>query len=698
MLLAALALSFTAVSQAQQPANDRFSRAQRISGPTGTVPGSNLNATQQAGEPVHAVAGTGHSIWYRWAPAYPARVTFSTAGSSFDTVIAVYTGGAVNALTWVAANDNASALQATSSCSFIAAAGSDYAIAIDGANDEQGSVVLQWTTMPLNDDFEDFQALNGVSGNITSSSLGATVQPSEPLATDPSVGSTVWFSWPSVLAGSVTFSTAGSSFDTILAVYSGTDIDGLTLVAANDNNGEQPTSEVTWDADPGARYRIVLAGRDGASGDYSLSWSQVLPPPDNDAFSAATPLVGFTGQVNGLNGGATLEPGEPSHAPNATGGSVWYSWTAPRDGKAHFDTSSSLFPTVLAVYTGEAVDSLSVVARSADGPPAPAAQVDFNTTGGLQYWVALDGQSGALGLFLLRWTYADLNTPNNMFTNAQAITGFMGAAPGENFYADTEAGEPYHAGDPGGRSIWYRWVSPGNFRVSFKTQGSNFDTLLAVYTGDNLIDGLTEITSNDDDPNAGLTSAVAFNAVAGTRYSIAVDGSTDRGINNAPIGMAVLSWQPASPDFIGLLPAQGMVGSIIKVCGLDLLDAQSVSFGDVPSAFFFQSGYLVATVPAGATTGPLTVVDGLGNTRMSSDDFTLLPGLPPQLQLQRPSPTTLRLSWPAQFTGYRLESSMDLSPDGWRVEEDPKHLGAEWVVLEEFHPEAFARYYRLSLP
>jgi len=56
----------------------------------------------------------------------------------------------------------------------------------------------------------------------------------------------------------------------------------------------------------------------------------------------------------------------------------------------------------------------------------------------------------------------------------------------------------------------------------FGTYGSDFDTLLAVYTGTS-VDTLTEVASNDDSGGT-LQSRVEFTTTAGTVYHIAVDG------------------------------------------------------------------------------------------------------------------------------------------------------------------------------
>ena len=118
--------------------------AQAITGASGTVNGSNVSATKEAGEPNHAGNAGGHSIWFTWVPQAGGATTVKTAGSSFDTLLAVYTGSAVGALSQVAANDDADgALQ--SRVGFTAAAGTAYRIAVDGYGGGTGNVTLTWS-------------------------------------------------------------------------------------------------------------------------------------------------------------------------------------------------------------------------------------------------------------------------------------------------------------------------------------------------------------------------------------------------------------------------------------------------------------------------------------------------------------------------------------------------------------------------
>src|SRR5207237_2919235 len=95
--------------------------------------GTNVAATKEAGEPSHAGNAGGHSVWYRWTASANATLTIDTVGSSFDTLLAVYTGSSVNALTAVAANDDiVDQTQPQSRVSFGVTAGTTYQIAVDG--------------------------------------------------------------------------------------------------------------------------------------------------------------------------------------------------------------------------------------------------------------------------------------------------------------------------------------------------------------------------------------------------------------------------------------------------------------------------------------------------------------------------------------------------------------------------------------
>jgi hypothetical protein len=121
------------------------------------------------------------------------------------------------------------------------------------------------------------------------------------------------------------------------------------------------------------------------------------------------------------------------------------------------------------------------------------------------------------------------------FASTGALVGASGSATGTNNFATREPGEPPHAGKPGSNSVWYAWTAPTNGIATFRTTGSTFDTLLAVYTGANVAN-LTTVVS-DEDSGGFLASKVTFNASSGVTYHVAIDGF------NGQQGNFVLRWE-----------------------------------------------------------------------------------------------------------------------------------------------------------
>jgi uncharacterized repeat protein (TIGR01451 family) len=138
------------VSEQGAPGNDAFASATALSGLSvgGSLGASswNYNATAQTGEPQHAgVTSGGHSVWWSWTAPADGVLTVSTSGSDFDTLLGVYTGSSVSALTSVAANDDASSSVTTSAATLAVSSGQTYAIAVDGKSGAQGGIALALT-------------------------------------------------------------------------------------------------------------------------------------------------------------------------------------------------------------------------------------------------------------------------------------------------------------------------------------------------------------------------------------------------------------------------------------------------------------------------------------------------------------------------------------------------------------------------
>jgi len=121
-------------TEVRRPANDNFAAAQSVPGTAATVGGTTVDATAQAGEPAHGPNPAGASVWFSWTAPEGGPATAETCGSAFDTVLVVYTGAALGALTPVVAADDSPACgpgSVQSSAAFEATQGTTYVIAVD---------------------------------------------------------------------------------------------------------------------------------------------------------------------------------------------------------------------------------------------------------------------------------------------------------------------------------------------------------------------------------------------------------------------------------------------------------------------------------------------------------------------------------------------------------------------------------------
>lgn len=144
--------------------------------------------------------------------------------------------------------------------------------------------------------------------------------------------------------------------------------------------------------------------------------------------------------------------------------------------------------------------------------------------------------AGSMSLLLT--AFASAQSPSNdAFSNALIAPGEIGTSSGNSSNATYEEGEPYEVEESAGRTLWWRWTAGNSGRYVFHTSGSNFDTILAIYTGSS-VNNLALVDYNDEAMGASL-SRVTFDAVAGQTYHIQVDGWGDSGF-----GRVVLSWLP----------------------------------------------------------------------------------------------------------------------------------------------------------
>lgn len=202
-------------------------------------------------------------------------------------------------------------------------------------------------------------------------------------------------------------------------------------------------------------------------------------PPSNDMFDSAAVIDGSVGTVNGVTTTATKESGEPNHAGVLGGKSVWYQWTAPRTGQVAFDTvwPECGWDTLLAVYTGDRVDTLTTIASNDDVSYVPVSRLTFRATQGTTYLVAIDGLAGKGGQYRLHW---GMTPPNDDFASAKKLRGLAGTAPViDNAAATTQPKESRTRA----HSVWYRWSAPKSGMVMFSTRRSDFSAYTTIFRG-----------------------------------------------------------------------------------------------------------------------------------------------------------------------------------------------------------------------
>lgn len=184
-------------------------------------------------------------------------------------------------------------------------------------------------------------------------------------------------------------------------------------------------------------------------------------PPPNDDWTAATSLGSVPASTSGTSVDATAELDEPAHGSGGPFSSVWWSFTPASDDIFTVDTCGSAFDTVLAVYVGPSLDSLTQIGAS-DDDCGLQSSVTFDGTAGSPYWIAVDGVSGATGAIDLA---LDLGTP----TGLRGTVTDRGSTPlsGVTVTA-TAAGEP-PATTTTDVSGEYQFVdlAPGDWTVHF---------------------------------------------------------------------------------------------------------------------------------------------------------------------------------------------------------------------------------------
>lgn len=137
---------------------------------------------------------------------------------------------------------------------------------------------------PPNDHFADAEVISGSSGTATGTNVNATLEVGEPSTHWGSGTKTIWYRFTAPEIGTVTIDTNGTGFDTVLELYAGASLGGLTYLTGDDDGGDGTNSRITWGMAAGQTINIRLnAFTGGVQGPTVLHWLFVPggeePPP-----------------------------------------------------------------------------------------------------------------------------------------------------------------------------------------------------------------------------------------------------------------------------------------------------------------------------------------------------------------------------------------------------------------------------------
>lgn len=331
-------------------------------------------------------------------------------------------------------------------------------------------------------------------------------------------------------------------------------------------------NEITATVPAGATTGPVRVTTPGGTAASPTDFNVTAPPPANDDFADAQVITGASGSVTGTNGSATLEPGEPSFAAGVpVDRSVWYRWTPAASGSVTMDTvgsAPSSFNTVLAVYTGNAVGSLTPVASNDDiSGTNNKSRLSFTARANTVYQVAVEGKFGYFGSIALNWS--------------QTVS---------------------------------------TFNLSVAKSGSGTGTVTSSPAGINC--GATCSQSFADGTGVTLTATPDAGA-SFTGWAGACTNPTGTCTVTMDAARSVTAKFAVPPTVTGFSPTSGPAGSAVTVNGTALTGATSVTFNGTAATFTVVSAnQITATVPAGATTGLIRVTTP-GGTAASGSNFTV---------------------------------------------------------------------------
>ncbi len=377
--------------------------------------------------------------------------------------------------------------------------------------------------LALADQFDDRAQVSSFSFRGRGNNFNATTELAEPLHGGEPGGSSVWLQWIAPASGIVRFSTAGSDFDTLLAVYK-MGPNGLEELASNDDDEGFFRSFVEVRVEANQACEVAIDGYLGAQGMIVLSWTL---EPTTDLGPRI--LVQPDDQIVNLNEAALFHVVAQGSALNYQ----WFFEGAPIPGAT---TDTLQVPGATLQQVGSYRVRIASGQRSVLSRPA-SLQINFTPDQAVN---------------LARNKYFPvprgfIPEPSFQIAPASVTRGYTTTVGFSTATAPKQANEPNHCGVVGGASKWYYYIASTNGTLCVSTEGSNFDTVLAVYTNPGLTFATLMEVECDNDSGSNNTSKVCFEAIMGAVYYTAVDGVNDPVSGDPAIGTVVLTYQMVLP-------------------------------------------------------------------------------------------------------------------------------------------------------
>jgi hypothetical protein len=438
---------------------------------------------------------------------------------------------------------------------------------------EPARLSLIFGTGVVGDNFADRVRLVNASGIKSGNNSAATLESGEPPHRDKPGGKSIWYTWTPPGTGIATFSTAGSSFDTLLAVYTGTNFVSLAPAASDEDSGGFYTSDRSFNVFNGLTYQIAIDGFGGASGDFLVNWtfeptSNLLPSITNQPASltvaSGATAVFRVGADGGCEGKDCDDDDDKHPKPPDPKQVVTYQWyfngKLIRGATRSTLTVSNVQENVLGIYYA-IVESNGRTVRS------DPVSLQINVTDGfVQNVQARDKFLDAVYSTPLR-----LGSPgaaaggaggeDEFLAASTVVRGYTGTQVFNTAGSSTEASEQPICGTVGGASQWISFVAQETGRAYFNTDGSSYDTVIAAFTRMTNSPMLQYIDCNDNSGLDGRDSLLAFSVQAGRTNFIVIDGV------NGAAGVLRLNYSLVTPTRLAALGKTAEGHSRVRVSG-----------------------------------------------------------------------------------------------------------------------------------